>query len=54
VNWTRGLLRCGLAAGPAFAAAFLVEGAIRADGYQSLRHPVSSLAPWPARLDPDR
>ena len=41
--WTRGLLRCGVAAGPAFVAAFLVEGAVR-DGYRPLRHPVSSLA----------
>ena len=41
--WTRGLLRCGLAAGPVFVTAFLVEGAVR-DGYRPLRHPVSSLA----------
>jgi hypothetical protein len=41
--WTRGLLRCGVAAGPVFVAAFLVEGAVR-DGYRPLRHPVSSLA----------
>jgi Protein of unknown function (DUF998) len=41
--WTRGLLHCGLAAGPVFVTAFLVEGAVR-DGYQPLRHPVSSLA----------
>jgi Protein of unknown function (DUF998) len=32
-----------VAAGPAFVAAFLVEGAAR-DGYRPLRHPVSSLA----------
>ncbi len=44
--WTRGLLRCGLAAGPAFVTAFLVEGGGR-DGYQPLRHPVSSLALGP-------
>jgi hypothetical protein len=41
--WTRGLLRCGVAAGPVFTAVFLLEGAIR-DGYRPLRHPVSSLA----------
>jgi hypothetical protein len=39
----RWLLRCGVAAGPVFVAAFLVEGALR-DGYRPLRHPVSSLA----------
>ena len=37
-------LRCGR--GPVFAAVFLVEGALR-DGYQPLRHPVSSLALGP-------
>lgn len=42
-TWTRSLLRCGLAAGPVFVAAFLVEGAVR-EGYSPLRHPVSSLA----------
>jgi hypothetical membrane protein len=41
--WTRRLLRCGLAAGPVFVTAFLLEGATR-DGYRPLRHPVSSLA----------
>jgi hypothetical protein len=41
--WTRGLLRCGMAAGPVFVAVFLLEGAAR-DGYRPLRHPVSSLA----------
>jgi hypothetical protein len=41
--WIRGLLRCGVAAGPIFVATFLIEGAVR-DGYQPLRHPVSSLA----------
>jgi hypothetical protein len=41
--WTRGLLRCGVAAGPVFVAVFLLEGAVR-DGYRPLRHPVSSLA----------
>ncbi|MGH3158802.1 MAG: DUF998 domain-containing protein [Streptosporangiaceae bacterium] len=45
-TWTRGLLRCGLAAGPAFVTAFLMEGCVR-DGYQPLRHPVSSLALGP-------
>jgi Protein of unknown function (DUF998) len=44
--WTRGLLRCGLAAGPAFVTAFVIEGAAR-DGYRPLRHPVSSLALGP-------
>jgi len=44
--WTRGLLRCGVAAGPAFIAVFLLEGAVR-DGYRPLRHPVSSLALGP-------
>jgi hypothetical protein len=42
-RWTRGLLRCGVAAGPVFVAVFLLEGAVR-DGYRPLRHPVSSLA----------
>ncbi len=41
--WTRRLLRCGVAAGPVFVAAFLLEGAVR-EGYRPLRHPVSSLA----------
>lgn len=41
--WTRRLLRCGVAAGPCFVAAFLIEGALR-DGYRPQRHPVSSLA----------
>jgi hypothetical protein len=40
---TRGLLRCGVIAGPAFVAVFLAEGAVR-EGYRPLRHPVSSLA----------
>ena len=44
--WTRRLLRCGVAAGPVFVAAFLLEGAVR-DGYRPLRHPVSSLALGP-------
>lgn len=43
---TRGLLRCGVAAGPIFVTAFLLEGAVR-DGYRPLRHPVSSLALGP-------
>jgi hypothetical protein len=42
----RGLLRCGIWAGPAFTAVFLAEGAVRED-YQPLRHPVSSLALGP-------
>jgi hypothetical protein len=37
------LLACGMAAGPVFTVAYLLEGAGRAD-YKSLRHPVSSLA----------
>jgi len=45
-EWTRGLLRCGLAAGPVFVAVFLFEGAVR-EGYWPLRHPVSSLALGP-------
>ncbi len=43
---TRGLLRCGAAAGPLFVAVFLAEGARRAD-YKPLRHPVSSLSLGP-------
>jgi hypothetical protein len=43
---SRRLLRCGLAAGPSFVTAFLIEGGLRAD-YQPLRHPVSSLALGP-------
>ena len=42
----RRLLRCGVWAGPVFAAMFLAEGAVR-DGYRPLRHPVSSLALGP-------
>ncbi|MEU4835899.1 DUF998 domain-containing protein [Streptosporangium sp. NPDC023615] len=34
---------CGLAAGPLFVLSVLVQGAVR-DGYDPLRHPVSSLA----------
>jgi hypothetical protein len=45
-TWTRGLLRCGQAAGPVFVVAFLLEGARRED-YLPLRHPVSSLALGP-------
>jgi Protein of unknown function (DUF998) len=41
--WTRGLLGCGMAAGPVFVAVFLAEGAVR-EGYRPLRHPVSLLA----------
>jgi hypothetical protein len=40
---TKGLLICGVIAGPLFTVAYLVEGATRA-GYNPLRHPVSSLA----------
>ena len=46
VRWTRGLLYCGLAAGPVFVTTFLVEGATR-DRYRPSRHPVSSLALGP-------
>lgn len=45
-GWTRGLLRCGVAAGPVFVAVFVLEGAVR-EGYRPLRHPVSSLALGP-------
>jgi hypothetical protein len=45
-RWTRGLLSCGLAAGPVFVTAFLIQGAIR-EGYRPSRHPVSSLALGP-------
>lgn len=45
-RWTRGLLSCGLAAGPAFITTFLVEGAIR-EQYRPSRHPVSSLSLGP-------
>src|SRR5690349_21639745 len=34
---------CGAVAGPLFVASFLLQGATR-DGYDPLRHPVSSLA----------
>jgi Protein of unknown function (DUF998) len=43
---TRGLLWCGVAAGPLFLLTALAEGATRAD-YHPLRHPVSSLALGP-------
>jgi len=45
-RWTRGLLYCGLAAGPLFVTTFLAEGANR-PGYRPSRHPVSSLALGP-------
>ena len=45
-RWTRGLLYCGLAAGPVFVTTFLIQGATR-DGYRPSRHPVSSLALGP-------
>jgi len=46
--WTRIWLGCGVAAGPAFVAVFLLEGAVRErEGYRPLRHPVSSLALGP-------
>lgn len=37
------LLYCGLLAGPLFVLTFLIAGASRGDGYDVLRHPVSSL-----------
>ena len=37
------LLACGMAAGPLFTIAYLLEGASRVD-YKPFRHPVSSLA----------
>jgi hypothetical membrane protein len=40
---TRFLLSCGAVGGPLFVVAFLVEGAVR-NGYDPVRHPVSSLA----------
>ncbi|MEV6968779.1 DUF998 domain-containing protein [Hamadaea sp. NPDC051192] len=40
------LLTCGLIAGPLFVLAFVLEGAFR-HGYDSMRHPVSSLALGP-------
>ena len=40
---TKMLLTCGAIAGPLFVITFLIEGATRPD-YDSLRHPVSSLA----------
>jgi hypothetical protein len=40
---TRSLLRAGVLAGPLFVLTFLVAGATR-DGYDPLRHPISSLA----------
>jgi hypothetical protein len=45
-RWTRGLLCCGLAAGPVFVTVFLIDGATR-EGYRPSRHPVSSLALGP-------
>src|SRR5580765_6973489 len=40
---TQRLLQAGVAAGPLFTLAYLIEGATRA-GYSAWRHPVSSLA----------
>ncbi len=45
-RWDRGLLCCGLAAGPVFVTVFLIDGATR-EGYRPSRHPVSSLALGP-------
>jgi hypothetical protein len=41
---TRRLVSCGLLAGPLFVSAFLIQGALKGDGYDPVRHPVSSLA----------
>jgi hypothetical protein len=41
---TRRSLLGGMLAGPLFTVAYLLEGAIKPDGYDPLRHPVSSLA----------
>jgi hypothetical membrane protein len=41
---TKRLLNCGLVAGPVFVLTFLLEGVFKNDGYDVLRHPVSSLA----------
>jgi hypothetical protein len=46
ISLTRGLLRCGVAAGPLFVGVFVIEGIRRAD-YKSLRHPVSGLSLGP-------
>ncbi|MGC4941032.1 DUF998 domain-containing protein [Kribbella sp. DT2] len=43
-SWTDRWLTCGLIAGPLFVVAFLIEGWTRGEGYDVLRHPVSSLA----------
>jgi hypothetical protein len=40
------MLSCGVAAGPVFVTAFLIQGAIR-EGYRPSRHPVSSLSLGP-------
>jgi len=40
----RRLVYCGLVAGPLVVLAFLLEGWTRGDGYDPMRHPVSSLA----------
>ena len=40
---TKGILACGVLAGPLFTVVWLVAGATRAN-YDSLRHPISSLA----------
>jgi hypothetical protein len=44
---TRGLLGCGVAAGPLFVTTFLLEGSRRTD-YDPRRHPISSLAIGPS------
>ncbi|GAB2630904.1 DUF998 domain-containing protein [Kribbella swartbergensis] len=41
---TSRLLSCGLPAGPLFVTAFLIQGAFKGEGYDPVRHPVSSLA----------
>jgi len=41
---TKNLLTCGIIAPILFVVVFIIEGATRNDGYNPLRHPVSSLA----------
>lgn len=41
---TKALLTCGVIASPLFIVVFLIEGVARGGGYDSLRHPISSLS----------
>ena len=43
----KGFLWCGMLSGPVFTLSWLVAGATRGNGYNPLRHPVSSLAIGP-------